>query len=110
MRELWHFIRHFAHLLHFIRGVVVAIFAIIILSAIVLMLVEGLSVGESLYFTAVTALTVGYGDITPKTAAGQVVSIVIGFLGVLFNGIVVAVAVRALADAVEEDRKTQGKQ
>lgn len=102
MSELWHFIRHFLYLVHFVRGVFVALITAVIACAVLFMLAEGLPFGESMYASAITALTVGYGDVTPKTIAGRIISIVIAALGVLFSGLVVAVATRALADAVRD--------
>jgi voltage-gated potassium channel len=104
MRELWDFVRHFAYLLHFVRGVVIALVALVFALAGALMLAEGLTFGESLYTAAITALTVGYGDITPKTVTGRFVSVAIGFVGVVFTGLIVAVATRALARAAEDEQ------
>lgn len=107
MREFVQFVRYFLYLLHFVRGVFVVIIVMMLVCSALFMHTEGLPVGESLYTTAITALTIGYGDITPKTIAGRTLSIVIGFLGVLFTGLIVAVATRALAHAVEFERKIQ---
>lgn len=104
MREFFYFMRQLLYMLHFVRGVLIALVATVFLCAMMLMLAEGLPFGESLYATAITALTIGYGDITPKTAAGRVISVAIGFFGVLFTGLMVAVATRALASAVEHER------
>jgi hypothetical protein len=58
--------------------------------------IEGWRVSESLYFSFVTGLTIGYGDFAPKTLSGRSLAILIGLLGVLLTAIVAAVAVRAL--------------
>ena len=59
-------------------------------------LIEGWSVGESLYFAFVSGLTIGYGDFSPRTFAGRAVAIVIGVCGVLLTALVAAIAVEAL--------------
>jgi voltage-gated potassium channel len=105
MREFVSFLRHFIYFIHFVRGVLIALLLLLIIGGVLLMEIEGFSFGTAVYVTAITALTVGYGDITPKTGAGQVVSVAIGFIGVLFNGLIVAIATRALARAAEDERK-----
>jgi len=46
------------------------------------MAIEGLSPLDAAYFVIATLTTVGYGDITPKTAAGKVLAIFIIFAGI----------------------------
>ena len=51
-----------------------------------------------------TGFTVGYGDIAPTTPTGRVVSIGIALVGLVFTGIVIAVATRSLREIAEEYR------
>jgi voltage-gated potassium channel len=102
MRDFVIFLRHFVYFIHFVRGVLIALLFLLIIGCVLLIKAEGFSFGAAVYVTAITALTVGYGDITPKTAAGQVVSVAIASIGVLFNGLIVAIATRALAHAAED--------
>src|SRR5512133_3361040 len=88
MREFVSFLRHFVYFIHFVRGVLIALLIMVLIVCVLLMETEGFSFDTAVYVTAITALTVGYGDITPKTATGQVVSVAIGFIGVLFNGLI----------------------
>ena len=76
-----------------------------VLSGVLLvMVVSGLIVGhiedwridESLYFTFVTGLTIGYGDLTPKHVSARLLALVIGFAGIVLTGLVAAVSVQAL--------------
>jgi tryptophan-rich sensory protein len=60
-------------------------------------LIEGWSVGESIYFAFVSGLTIGYGDIAARTFAGRTLAIVIGICGVLVTALVAAVAVKAIS-------------
>ena len=62
-------------------------------------LVEGWSVQESIYFSFVSGLTIGYGDFAPKTLLGRALAIAIGVCGILVTALVAAVAVKALTDA-----------
>ncbi|PDT02726.1 Ion channel [Rhizobium chutanense] len=72
-------------------------------SGIIISLIEEWSIGEALYFTFVTGLTIGYGDLTPKHASARVLAMVIGFSGIVLTGIVAAVSVQALGAAGRDD-------
>jgi len=56
---------------------------------------EGWSRFDRFYWSFITATTVGYGDLRPVKRSGRIAAIVIGFLGLLLSGIVIAVAVAA---------------
>ncbi|MBB3590995.1 hypothetical protein FHX08_001339 [Rhizobium sp. BK529] len=58
--------------------------------------IEGWGVGESLYFTFVTGLTIGYGDLAPKATMGRILIVPIGLCGIILTGLVAAVSVQAL--------------
>lgn len=58
--------------------------------------IEGWRFGESLYFSFVTGLTIGYGDLAPKHTLARLLAIVIGFSGIVLTGLVAAVSVHAL--------------
>jgi Ion channel len=58
-------------------------------------LIEGWPVADSIYFAFVSGLTIGYGDLAPKTVMARALAILIGFCGVLLTGLVAAVAVKA---------------
>jgi hypothetical protein len=60
---------------------------------------EGWSLGESIYFAFVSGLTIGYGDLSPKTGIARMLAILIGICGVLLTALIAAVAVKALTAA-----------
>lgn len=60
---------------------------------------EGWTIGQSIYFAFVSGLTIGYGDLAPKTHFGRTFAIAIGLCGVLLTALVAAVAVKALTEA-----------
>jgi Ion channel len=83
-----------------------------ILSALLLLIVglgvivgirEGWSWIDSLYFAFVSGLTIGYGDLAPKTPLTRTLAIFIGICGVLLTALVAAVAVKALTDMTQEE-------
>ena len=68
---------------------------------------EDQTLGNAIYFTLVTGLTVGYGDITPVTPIGKAVSAAIAVVGVITAGIYVAIATRAVAMSLRGQRLTR---
>ena len=83
--------------------------ALIMSGAAFIAATEKVSFGKALYFSFITGLTVGYGDIAPVTSIGRVISVLMGLIGILFTGVVVATAVEATRHAWEE-MQSQGKQ
>jgi hypothetical protein len=67
--------------------------------------VEGWSVGDAVYFTFVTGLTIGYGDIVPLQALARVLAIGIGVSGLFLTGLIAGIAVYAMRTALP-DRDT----
>ncbi len=65
-----------------IRIVLLAVLAAMALGTVVFHLVEGWSILDSLYVTAQTVTTVGFGDITPRTALGRSFATVFMLIGV----------------------------
>ena len=96
------FLSHFALLSWHLRTVYLALLMLILIGALAIAWFEGLPIGTSIYFSFITGLTVGYGDIVPHTAAGRFVAVLLGFIGILFTGVVVAVTVRAVREAWDE--------
>jgi Ion channel len=73
-----------------------ALLGIIVALGVVIGLIEGWSVHESIYFAFVSGLTIGYGDLAPKTLLTRLLAILIGVCGVLLTALLAAVAVKAL--------------
>jgi len=91
--------RFFKRLLAELRVVWPIFSALLLLIAalgLVIGLIEGWSVSESIYFAFVSGLTIGYGDYAAKTVVTRLLSLVIGACGILLTGLVAAMAVRAL--------------
>lgn len=65
-------------------------------------MLEGWSIHESIYFAFVSGLTIGYGDLAPKSLLTRVLAVAIGICGVLLTALVAAIAVKALTAASEE--------
>ena len=97
----WHCVQHMSH----IREILLALVLLIILGGVAFSYCEGIALSESMYFAFVTGFTIGYGDITATTTAGRVVSVGIGLVGLVFAGMVVAVANRSLKEISDEHRQ-----
>ncbi|HEX5690194.1 MAG TPA: potassium channel family protein, partial [Roseiflexaceae bacterium] len=46
------------------------------------------SYGDGLYWSLITAASIGYGDITPQTTVGRVIAATLGILGVITIGVI----------------------
>jgi voltage-gated potassium channel len=55
--------------------------------------------GEVVYFCAITALTIGYGDVVPTSTFGRIDAILLGLVGLVITGLIVAAAVRGVQEA-----------
>ena len=99
------FTYHFFRIIWHFRSINLALFALIVINSWAISYVEKLPFGDALYFAFITGLTIGYGDIVVKTPVGRILAVLTGFIGVLFSGLVIAVAVRALRQTFHESEK-----
>lgn len=102
------FCRYFLTYVLHVREALIGLVVLICLGALGISSLEGRTLSESIYFAFITALSIGYGDIAPKTPGGRVLSVLIGLVGMVFIGLSVAVATRALGDAVKQFHKENG--
>ena len=65
-------------------------------------ILERWSVSETIYFTFVTALTVGYGDLAPKRILARMIVLAIAFSGILLTALVAALGVRSFQEATKD--------
>jgi voltage-gated potassium channel len=99
------FIRYFFQIASQVKHVIIMLLVFVILGGLLISRVEGIGLFDSLYWAFITGFTIGYGDITPHTAIGKVISLIIGLEGIIFTGIVVAISVRALAEAFKHQHE-----
>jgi Na+-transporting NADH:ubiquinone oxidoreductase subunit NqrD len=74
---------------------------LIVALGLVVGLLEGWSVQESIYFAFVSGLTIGYGDLAPTSLLTRTLAILIGVCGVLMTALLAAIAVKALTAATD---------
>ena len=96
------FIRHFGRLLHLVSHMLLGLLALMVLGACIVAFAEDMNFWKALYLTFITAATIGYGDVVPHTVVGRTTCIIMGLLGLMFFGIIVAVTNRALTHAVAD--------
>ena len=64
---------------------------------------------QSIYFMVVTTLTIGFGDITPKTTAFQVLTFPFAVIGIGLLALIVTSIVQLLADRARRRKYAQRK-
>ncbi len=64
--------------------------------------IEGWSPGDALYHAFINATTVGYGDFRPTHGRSKILAILLAVTGLVFTGMVVAIALHAANLAFEE--------
>ena len=90
------------HAIHVTWPVLSVILAIQLALGLLTGFVEGWSLGDAVYFTFITGLTIGYGDLVPRQALARIFAIGIGLSGLLLTGLIAAIAVHAIRSALTD--------
>ena len=93
---------HFLIIIGHLKSVLLFLIALVVISAVLISQIEDLPFGESLYFSFITGLTIGYGDIVVKTPFARLIAVLLGLIGMIASGILVAVSIRALEKSLKE--------
>jgi hypothetical protein len=88
------------HAVHLAWPVLSALLAVQVALGLLIGWLEGWSIGDAIYFTFVTALTIGYGDIVPRQALGRALAIGVGISGLFLTGLIAGIAVYAMRAAL----------
>lgn len=67
------------------------------------------SLFDSIWFTAVTVTTVGYGDITPASFTGRIIALTTFITGLILFGVFAGMIGSAVTDVLEEHREVNAK-
>lgn len=73
---------------------------LLLLSAGLFAVLEGESLQRSFYWAGTTATSTGYGDVTPKTAAGQILSVALMHLAIF--GVAPLIVVRLVNRMIDD--------
>jgi Na+-translocating ferredoxin:NAD+ oxidoreductase RnfE subunit len=95
------FVAGLHHGLRVVWPILSVLLGLIVVLGLVVGALEGWSPQESVYFAFVSGLTIGYGDLVPKSLLTRALAIAIGACGVLVTALIAAVAVKALHVATE---------
>ena len=96
------FIQVFANGLYYTAPLLVSMLLVIVVLGHFLGKLEGWSRLDAMYHAFITATTVGYGDFHPRKHLSKILAIVIAFVGLIFTGIIVAIALHAAQHAFKE--------
>ena len=100
MEVAFRFIQVFYNGLVHIWPILSLLLVIILLGAWIIYRVDSRPFGDTVYLAFITAFTIGYGDLTPQRPLSRLTVIILGIIGVVFTGIIVALAVYATTDAL----------
>jgi hypothetical protein len=98
----WRFLVAFCRAFHLTWPVLSIILAIQLALGLLVGFLEGWSVGDAVYFTFITGLTIGYGDIVPRLAVTRALTIGIGLSGLFLTGLIAGIAVYAMRAAIDD--------
>lgn len=96
MKSFLSFVEDFLECIKKVRGVIFGLLLIIFIGSVLLSILDGIPLDDSIYFSFITALTVGYGDIVPTTILGRALSIFIGVIGMIFFGVIIGISTRII--------------
>ena len=68
--------------------------------------IEKMPFEDALYFSFITGLTIGYGDIVVKTPFARLIAVLLGLIGIIFTGMMVAAAIRSVEKSMRDMNKS----
>ncbi len=99
---LAHFFRIFFRVVWYLRSLYLVLIGLILVGGFAVAAIESIPFRDAACFAFITGLTVGYGDLVPHTGFGKTISVLLGFVGIIFTGLVVGGATHAVSKAWHE--------
>lgn len=96
------FIKLFVVTIGLAMPLLLAMALLVIVMAVIVGRREGWGVFDSIYWAFITATTVGFGDIHPESRLSRCLAVAIAFVGLIFTGIMVSIAVASTTHAFEK--------
>ena len=83
------------------RGILISAALLLAAGTLLFMIIEGFSPIDSFYFSFITLATIGYGDLSPSTDLGKIVTVIYGIAGL---GVIAALVSAIAAQRQREHR------
>lgn len=96
------FIKLFFTVLYLTSPVLLLLCVIIVILGQVVGRIEHWTKFNAFYWSLITALTVGYGDIVPLKKISRTLSMLIALMGIMLTGVVVAITVSTASGALKQ--------
>jgi len=90
-----HFLQVFFRDLLYAGPIIFFLIILICIIGLIIGKIEGWSRSDALYHAFINATTVGYGDFPPTKKPSKTLAILLAFIGLIFTGIIVAIAIHA---------------
>ena len=97
------FIKLFWWHIYLVSPLLTFLLMIILISGQLVRKSENWSIFDAVYWSLVTATTVGYGDFRPVAKVSKIISIVIAMCGIMFTGIIVAITLNTTILVLEKN-------
>ena len=92
--------------LFYAAPILIFLFSLIIIIGLIVSKIEGWSIFDGIYHAFINATTLGYGDFRPTKPLTKALAIALAMTGLVFTGMVVAIALHAATYAFSEAYKT----
>jgi len=96
------FIKLFLWVVYLVSPLLLFLCFIVVMLGQVVGRIEKWSYFNALYWSFITATTVGYGDIRPLKKISKILSVIIALVGLMFTGILIAVTLNTTSIALEK--------
>ena len=96
------FIKLFTYSLSLLAPILIVLITVIVITGFYVSKKESWPVSDGLYWAFITATTVGYGDIRPTFNISKILAVFIAMTGMVFTGVIVALAIHAATIAFKE--------
>ena len=95
------FVRYFGWALLYCSPLLIFFCVLIFISGFLVGRLERWSWTDTIYWTIITATTVGYGDFRPTKHRSRAYTIVVVLVGMMFTGVIVAITIASTTESLK---------